>query len=480
MLDIALILKTPTTVIAIRLIQILFCVLICTLAVFAFQQYPGQGYIYLLFTIACNALLYSGLRKNALFFDAFIGAFFWIAFWLKLSIRVAFMDGVFHEDVGHFDRSGAAFDRALLVTCCGVLPLLLVSTLRRMFGFNYPERLEATLGGGMQRYYHRNRTAVLVGFAIVVVLVAMTNLYFGIYQRGELPRTVPPYGLRGVYTWLLLFGLASFSALIIDFEFSLKRKTTYVVAMLALLESFLTNVSMLSRGMVLNSSAIAYGVFRTLKPKSIKSSYRFLAGWLVAFVLLFSVSILLVQHIRSASTNAIAVKVDMSQFDPIAIGRGTPVLFVDRWVGMEGVLAVSSYPNLGWQLWNSAWKEVYAPQMSFYDTNLVTSPYRNVDMTKHHNISVPGIVAFCFYPGSFYFLFGCMFVLGWIAVAIEIAAYKLGGCNLILCALFGQVVAFRFTQFGYLPGQSYLLVGAIFMSLFLIYFTNRFLFSKAP
>ncbi|MDO8310473.1 MAG: hypothetical protein Q7T25_00890, partial [Sideroxyarcus sp.] len=412
------------TVSPIRLLQVSLGAVICALSAFALLEYPGHAYIYLLFTLICNALLYAGFRKKALFFDAFIGAFFWLGFWLKLTLRVAFIDGTFHEDVGNFDGSGTAFDRALLVTCCGLLPLLLVSILRERFGFSYPASLGATKHRGLLSYYQNNRAKILIGFSVAVVLVTVTNFYFGIYQRGELPRTIPPFGLRGVYTWLLLFGLATFSALILDFEFSLNKKTPYLVVALTLLEGFLTNVSMLSRGMILNSSALAYGVVRSLTPKSIRPSYRLLAGWLVMFVLLFAVSIVLVQHVRSKSGESIRSKLDISEIDPVSIGRGAPILFVDRWVGMEGVLAVTSYPKLGWGLWNEAWREVYAPRLSFYDANLVTSPYRNTDMTKHHNISLPGIVAFCFYPGSYAFLFLCRFVLGWIAVAIEIAVFK--------------------------------------------------------
>ena len=68
-----------------------------------------------------------------------------------------------------------------------------------------------------------------------------------------------------------------------------------------------------------------------------------------------------------------------------------------------------------------------------------------------------------------------MFVLAWIAVGIEVAVFKLGGGNLILCSLLGQVVAYRYMHFGYMPGQSYLLLGAIFLNLFLIYLANRIL-----
>ena len=74
---------------------------ILALTIAALFQYKGHLYIYLLFSAASNLLLYFGFRKNAIFFDTFIGVFFWLGFWLKFSIRVAFMDGLFQESVGN-------------------------------------------------------------------------------------------------------------------------------------------------------------------------------------------------------------------------------------------------------------------------------------------------------------------------------------------------------------------------------------------
>ena len=68
-----------------------------------------------------------------------------------------------------------------------------------------------------------------------------------------------------------------------------------------------------------------------------------------------------------------------------------------------------------------------------------------------------------------------MFLLGAIAAIIEISVFKLGGKNLILCALMAQVVASRYAHFGYVPRQSYLLFGALYLNLFLFYFSNKIL-----
>jgi len=447
-----------------------FCALISVLSFLALLKYPGFGPIYVLFAILSNALLYFGFRRNAIFFDTFIGILFWLGFWLKLTFRVAFMDGHFHEPVGNFDGSGAAFDRALFVASCGFLGLLAASVIREKYMFTYPVKLTEVAQEGLIKAYHNQRRAVLFGFAILFVTVAVTNFYFGIYQRGSIPRTVLPYGLGLMYSWLLLFGLASISAVIVHCEFTLNKKTSYPVVIVSLVEEFLANVSFLSRGMIINVSALGYGAFRYLKLNSTESQWRFWAVSFSVFMLLFGSSVILVEYLRSMDPD------NPRSIDLVAIGRGTKVLFLDRWVGIEGVMAVSSYPKQGWDFWSEAWKETYSnKQMSFYDTHLITSPYRDMDVTKHHYISLPGIVAFCFYPGSFPFLFLCMLILGGMAAAIEISVFKLGGGNVILCALLAQVVAYRFAHFGYVPSRSYLLFGSLYLTLFMFYFSNEFL-----
>jgi uncharacterized membrane protein len=68
-----------------------------------------------------------------------------------------------------------------------------------------------------------------------------------------------------------------------------------------------------------------------------------------------------------------------------------------------------------------------------------------------------------------------MFALGSFAAFVEFSVYKLGGMNVILCALLAQVVAFRFASFGYVPAQSYLLFGSLFLNIFIIYFAEHFI-----
>lgn len=95
-----------------------------------------------------------------------------------------------------------------------------------------------------------------------------------------------------------------------------------------------------------------------------------------------------------------------------------------------------------------------------------------------HFVSLSGIVAFFFYPGSCSFLFFLVFCHIFSrsgAALVEIFVYKFGGRNVVLCSLFGQVVAYRFMNFGYVPAQKYLLFGSIMLNVLLIYCAEKIL-----
>jgi len=457
-----------------KILLILGGVLILFLTITTLLNYRGSGYIYILFSIVSSILLAHGFRKNAIFFDAFIGVIFWIGFWLKLSVRVSFANGLFHESVGAFDGSGSAFDRSLIVTMCGFAGLILASSMREKLIFKYPLVTEDLRDGGVVNMYVRFRRYIFIGFALVVLIIALSNAIYGVYQKGSITRTSLPFGFNGVFKWLLLFGLASFSAVILKLEISSKRGNPYLVAFLSLFENFFTNVSLLSRGMVLNFSALMFGMLAEYKIRGHKASTRFVAIGSCAFLLLFAVSIYSVNLLRQFDVqNMVAYEGVELELGTSNIDRAKP-LILDRWVGIEGVMAVSSSSQIGWNLWRSAWAERYNENvMAFYDANLITSPYQQTDFTKHHHISLPGILAFFFYPGSLLFLFFGMFVLGLMAAVIEISTFHMGKENLILCSLIAEVVAYRFASFGYVPIQSYLLFGTIFLNLLIVYFIYK-------
>ena len=447
---------------------------VSTLSIAALIHYPGKWIAYLLFTVLSNALLFFGFRRGAIFFDTFMGLFLWLGFWMKLSVRVAFIDGKFHEAVGSFGGEGGDFDAGLLVTSCGFLGLLVASWVREKWLFSYRRENRYWALTGVLEFYRRYRKPVLTLFVLFSLGIAISNFVLGIYQRGSIPRTVLPFGLSGVYTWLILFGLSSGSAVLLHCEYSLRKRVPVGVVGISLLDCFFTNLSLLSRGMVLSGSALLCGLFCATKGIERRNSLRNWIGICALFGGLFITSVFAVNYLRSAKWSvALGVEAEGGgNFNLSAATANLGVLLLDRWVGIEGVLAVSSSSDRGWDLFSGAWAEDYSKNLSFYDTHLITSPYANADLTKVRHISLPGGIAFFYYPGSLPFLFFCLFTMGLIGGGLEWAVFKFGGGNLILCALLSQVVAYRFSHFGYLPKDSYLLFGALILNVLLIAFVN--------
>lgn len=462
----------------------IFCVVVCILSYFTLANYPGQAIVYITFTVVLNALLLNGFIKDRIFFDTFIGIFFWLGYWLKLSLRVAFADGQFQDPTGTFNGTGGAYDHALLVTTCGVIALLVASLVRRKYLFSYSKSEHGPRHEMVFALYRNHRLPVLAVFLLLVVALALANIVFGIYQRGCIPRTVLPLGISSLYTWLLLFGLASFSTVLLDCELRLK-KNPYLVSIISLLECFFSNVSMLSRGMVLNGGALLLGANENAGRRTIKVDLKCRLTVAIVFILLFISSVLAVNHLRTdlyfsqsaaKPTSSLGVVQNSLQSgvpaqQPVLNAiTGIRTLIVDRWVGIEGVMAVSSYSGLGWELWKRAWGERYSNSgTSMYDRIFVQNYYSHIDLSKHHFINLPGIVAFFYYPGSFLFLFVALLLLGFLAAGIEISIFHLSGSNIVFCSLIAQVVASRYAHFGYVPHQSYLLLGAIYLTGLLIF-----------
>lgn len=444
----------------------------------AAMKYAGNAWIYLGFSVVSWGLLLNGLRQGSLFMDTFLGIFLWLGFWLKFSVRVAFLEGVFWEPVGAFDGSGAAVDKALIVASVGFLTILICSLIRGHF-FRYPKATGIAGDDKTYLFYCKHRRVVIGVFVALVTAVAVCNAYFGIYQRGMHAQVRLPYGLDGLFKWLLQFGFASVAAFIVRYEITRQRSVSPAAVAVPFFETFTSNVSLLSRGMILNALALTIGCWRLLSSMQLKVKGTRLLAIALVFLPLFAASVFIVNYLRNDA-------IDSTDMEAVTqVRRMSTPLFLDRWVGIEGVLAVSSSPKLGMDIWHAAWNEKYEEgTLTLYDREFIESPYKPmvVERQRHHYISLPGAIAFFYYPGSMWIMIASVLAFVSIGAAIEIAAFLAGDRNLLFCAVIGQVIAFRFASFGYVPAQSYLLLGALVGNILLVYGGIRLirLISKRP
>ncbi|MCG8436972.1 MAG: hypothetical protein MI751_02690 [Pseudomonadales bacterium] len=499
-------------------IRLAFFSLLLLLTLVSLLEYSGSSWVFLLYSAVFIGLLFNGLSRGALYFDTFIGVFLWLGFWLKTAFRVAFMDGKYYVSTGAFDGSGAMHDAGLMAASIGGLGFLLASLLRRQI-WTPSRELESSGNPALYAFYLRFKHPLWLAFGLLTLGVCISNVYFGFYQRGQVARTVLPWGLNGIFAWLLQFGLASIAAFFIHFELREKERFTWAALFFPLFESFSSNLSLFSRGMILNVSGFLAAGIRVIAVRKVPWVVPVFLGGGV-FIGLFAVSVYGVNELRIGSYVE-GIETMAAQKDPIEpatlrsedsppasakvvkspeveekddwpayVGSGEGAeewrrsvrrelmvsLFLDRWVGVEGVLAVTSSDQQGWLLWEDAWAERFeAGSLTLYDSRLIDSPYKDdgANSDRNHFVSLPGIVAFAWYPGVAWFALLVCFLAGVTGAILEAVIWYLGAANPFLTGLLSQVVAFRFVSFGYVPAQSYLLLGAVLLNVFMIYLLER-------
>ena len=155
------------------------------------------------------------------------------------------------------------------------------------------------------------------------------------------------------------------------------------------------------------------------------------------------------------------------------------IIFVikNRFVGLDGMAAVSSYPDKNFSLFFEGLKEeANFSKYGFYQRTFVI-PFiagkANYEYQKsserHYGIIIPGILSFLSYSGSLLFLVISALIIYLICSLIEIFSRKFTNNSIIFSNYIGYVLGYRLIHFGYLPKQSYLIISAILLTIFLVY-----------
>ncbi len=479
-----------------RLFKLFIISLIGILFYFGVTNYNGNKLIYISFSLVSNFLIFFAFRKKSIFFETFFSLLLWLGFWFKFTCTIAFTDGLFREGVGLFNYTEQLFNKTLIVSQVGIISFILAGYFRELFLFNYPKKL--IFNFSKSNYFSKNRVKIWTIFIIFFVVIGFLNFHFKIYQKGLLPIYDINFLLSGIFKWLLLFGLSAISAIIIFYETNTFKKFFFYSSLIIFFETFLTSLTMLSRGMIFNAFALLFGIYKFSKNiKHINKINYYIKSAVVIFVL-FYLSVISVNYIRanffyvgkSAEFTIEKFKAEKAEEESIITKKRKYAtiseqhseilyLLINRWVGIDGIMAVISKSEILSPVFllNSFKERANPLTPTFYELtfNLETISLSNQIYSNVKGNTLPGIIAFLFYSGSYYLLFIAMFFISILASLIEYLSFKLSLNNLIFSALIGQIIAYRLIHFGYLPHQSYLLFGTIIITIFLVYLTNFFI-----
>ena len=347
-----------------KLFTSLILIGIILLTYLGIQNYSSSKINFLTFSIISNFLIFFAIRRDAIFFEKYFSLLLWLVFWFKFTCTIVFTDGVFREGVGMFNYSKESFDEVLFVSQIGILSFIISGYFRQLFLFKYPKKIN--LQNFKKNLFSLGRKNIWLIFIIFYISIAFLNFYFKIYQKGLLPIYDLNFIVSGIFKWLLLFGLSAFSATLIFNEYKFYKKFFFISVVVILFETFLTSFSMLSRGMIFNALALMYGIYKFSKKINTPNNLNYYLKSVALIFILFYISVSSVNYIRAnyfyvGKSFDFVIEKDKDKENKKSekkkeipkkyasskeINSEILYLIINRWVGIDGIMAVTSNPKV--------------------------------------------------------------------------------------------------------------------------------------
>ena len=479
----------------IRLKNILFLPLLfflITLSIYISYKFKINFIIFLVFSLICNFYLLSSLRKQSSFFHFFLAIYIWLGFYFKFIINLLFnIDGSWGE-TGSLVNSQLFYNDTLLVSIFGITGFFLAHLFQLIkynlylnikFDFNNHSKISKFRD---LIFFKKKKIFIFLFFLSIVIF--FINIKFRIYEKGIVQNSdsdIINYW-RNIIKWLLFFGLTSFSCYFLYFLL-LKKKIYNFAIIIIIFENFLSNLSMMSRGMFINVLAVFYGIYKM--NKYYKLNFKNKKVFIVIFIaiILFITSIVLVNKMRFKNyyllddeklkiTSTIIHNDTVLKEPSLNNFRHIYHLVLLRFVGFDSLLAlVQNKEKLSYDFLIEALK--FRESISYvpYFSKIQGETLENMKGTnsKSYFIKTPGIISFLYYSGSAFFLTISTLLIGVIFIFFEKLVFNFLNSNYIVVSLISNLIAYRLIHFGYDPKSTikyFLLI--IFNILFLKLITN--------
>ena len=379
-----------------------FGIIFAILFVATVIKWPGSFPTYVLLSLAFNWLLFDALKKQYSAGYVFLALVMWIGFWLKFSVNTVFST-VWMEPIGNFDFSVEQVDTVSIVASIGAFGVMLAGTLfGALVGKLDAQRPAA--GGIDNRYFW------WVGLAAVAVM-SVLNEVFQIVQAFRPPPVLNlPFRLQGLVGWY--FGGGWSILLMIPFYKSFCSQRDISAVVLLVLAGVVISATVFSRGVVVFLALIILLpmlVYRQFLPKI---TFKKLTVYGLIIFVGVSLSVIAAMERRSHFFERVAPERATSSWFYIA------KLPIDRWIGLEGVMAVTAFNGKSPSFFVQRMLEERAPgKVDFYTHHIALNPATD---TKTVNYATPpGFIAFSYYTGSKWFVGIFSFLLVSLLIASE-------------------------------------------------------------
>lgn len=252
-------------------------------------------------------------------------------------------------------------------------------------------------------------------------------------------------------------------ATLLWYEICWKRPLIHSVVVL-LIASLAITLSSLSRGMiVMLIIPLAYALYINAEEISGLSRRKGVAIFLMLCIVVatnfFTVTSLreriYFQERARVAESTEAAQLPKALRSVITVGNklfGLLNFSIDRWVGIEGMMAVSAYAGLSGELLSRAVSEPPVKNEPSIYSIIAPWPQAQGDMLKQNVgfMSMPGGLAFLYYSGSLWITFMMTIPIVLTMQYLELGVFTLTR-NPFLCANIGWLLAASFAHFGGAP-----------------------------
>lgn len=404
-------------------------------------------------------LLLDGIFKNQCFSDILLRLFFFLGFWFKFSITIL-IDLPFGDlnNLKLVSYETSVITKTLLVSSLFLFSYLTASILFSRFNF----KIKILFFNKLYFKINKHIKYLLIFFIITSVFFIIGNLKTFSYVRGLEPIynfTFINLILKIWFVFISLFCIGFFIDSILVYK---KHKYSLFFIFLLLVLLFLNYTFIFSRYLPLVNLIILYSIYQYYNYLNLKIDKKFLNIFIIIFFLSF-LSILLVFFLRLyllipyvidnlvQFSNIISIQKpnDLNTYKNLFLS-----LLIQRWVGIESLIAIIGKQSFGWELFNN------------FDSNQFNLIARDFNFIENKFIKIPGPAAYFFIPGSYLFLFLISFIFFSIIFSIDkFFFHNLGFCAKNLC-LFSICEKFVHTGFNFWNFFAFL----IFVIFFFLFF----------
>ena len=440
-----------------------------------YNNYDGNKLIFLIFHIICLISILKLFNKKISSIEFYLIVFFILSFWLKFSYLIYTKNFSIIE--GNYNVNKSTLDDATLIIIVSLLACVFSGYIREILIENKIKLKKFIIKNSFKNFYKKYKLLIILALIFYLFSIYIINFNFKVHAKGIVNSEVILI-VKYFFAWNYTYGFALLVSILLfmDYKIYKNEKLNFLV----ILEPILSSITSLSRAGIVFFLVYLRGLFQIgssifFKKKKILSIFK---NVILILIILFS-TIYLTSHLRNENYKIIKSEINIkSQLDLIK------ELVILRWIGIDGVLAVSQKENKSFKLFYDSIRETESKNLfdSFYVNNFFKKAKidSSEELMYHKNenenvfrIITPGIVSVLSYTGSKVFLFFSLTAIIILLIILERFFFIFSGSNYILTNIIGFSLSYRLIHFGYLPINTIYFLLSYFVTLFFVYLLSK-------